>query len=76
MSASTEFDISATRPVQTSTLERKEKAYKPMASLDRSDLEFLILADHDTYVDLKIQLYVGGKLTWDELGNHETFMRR
>ena len=34
-----------------------------MASLDESDIEFLIPADHDTYIDLNIQLYLRGKLT-------------
>ena len=63
MSASTEFDISATRPVQTSTLETTETAYKTISSLDQSDLEFLTLADHDPHLDLNIQLYVRGKLT-------------
>ena len=63
VSASTEFDIFATRPVQTSTIERIETAYKPIASLDQSDLEFLMSADHDTYIDLNIQLYIRGKLT-------------
>ena len=63
VSASTEFDIFATRPVQSSTLEMIETAYKPIASLDQSDFEFLIPADHDTYIDMNIQLYIRGKLT-------------
>ena len=63
VSASTEFDIFATSPVQTSTLETKQTAYKSIASLDQSDLEFLIPAYHDTYIDLNKQLYVRGKLT-------------
>ena len=61
--ASTEFDIFATRPVQNSTIEKLETAYKQIACLDQSDLEFLIPADHDTYIDLNIQQYVRGKLT-------------
>ena len=40
VSASTEFYIFATKPVQTSTLETTETAYKPIASLDQSDLNF------------------------------------
>ena len=40
VSASIGFDIIATKPVQTSTLETTETAYKPIASLDQSDLEF------------------------------------
>jgi len=31
--------------------------------VEQSDLEFLILADNDTYVDLNIKLYIRGKLT-------------
>ena len=63
VSATTEFDIFATRPVQTSTLETLETSYKPIAGLDQSDLEFLVPADQDTYIDLNIQLYIRGKLT-------------
>ena len=63
VSARIKFDIFATRPKQTSNLETIETAYKPIASLDQSDLEFLIPADHDTYIDLNIQLYVRGKMT-------------
>ena len=62
VSASTEFDVFATRPVQTSTLETLETSYKPIATLDQSDLEFLVPADQDTYIDLNIQLYIRGKL--------------
>ena len=63
VSASTEFDIFATRPEQTSTLETLETSYKQIASIDHSDLEFLILSDQDTYINLNIQLYIPGKLT-------------
>ena len=63
VSASTEFDIFATRPLQTSTLETLETSYKPIAGLDQSDLEFLISTDQDTYIDLNMQLYFRGKLT-------------
>ena len=31
--------------------------------MEQSDLEFLIPADNDTYVDLNIKLYIRGKLT-------------
>jgi hypothetical protein len=63
MSVITEFDILATRPVQTSTLGTPEIAYKGIASVDQRDLEFLIPTDHDTYIDLNIHLYIPGKLT-------------
>ena len=49
--------------LQTSTLKNTETACKPIASLDQSDLEFLVPADHDTYIDMNIQLYISGKLT-------------
>ena len=62
VSPSTKFDIFAARPVQSLTIETIETAYKPIASLDQSDLEFLIPAVHDTYIDLNIQLYIRGKL--------------
>ena len=58
VSGSTEFDICATTPVQTSTIETIETTYKQIASLDQSDLEFLIPADHNTYIDLNIQIYI------------------
>ena len=63
VSASTVFDIFDTKPVQTSTLETIETAYKPIASIDQSDLEFLIPADYDKYIYLNIQLFIRGKLT-------------
>jgi len=63
LSVSSEFDIFAQKPVQTSVQETIETIYRPIASVDQSDLEFLIPAEHDTYIDLNIKLYVRGKLT-------------
>jgi len=63
LTASIVFDIFARKLVQTSTLEATETAYKPIASVDQSDLGFLIPADYDTYVGLNIHLYFRGKLT-------------
>jgi len=40
-----------------------ETIYRPITSVDQSDLEFLIPAEHDTYIDLNIKLYVPCKLT-------------
>jgi hypothetical protein len=60
---SSEFDIFAANPVQESVLQTTEAVYRPIASVDQSDLEFLIPADNETYVDLDIKLYVRGKLT-------------
>jgi hypothetical protein len=61
--ASIEFDIYPTKTVQTSTLDTTETAYKSIASIDLSDLDFLIPADYDTYIDLNIHLLIRGKLT-------------
>ena len=63
VSASSEFDIFATRLVQTSTLQTLETSYKPIAAHVQSDLEFIVPADQDTYIDLNIQLYIRCKLT-------------
>ena len=56
-----EFDIFARKPVQESILETLGVFYKPIASVDQSDLEFLIPADSETYIDLDIKVYVHGK---------------
>jgi len=63
MIVSSEFDIFARKPVQESILETLYVVYKPIASVDQSDLEFLIPANNETYIDPDIQLYVRGKLT-------------
>jgi hypothetical protein len=39
-----------------------EIIFRPIASVDQSDLE-LIPAELDTYIDMNIRLYVRGKLT-------------
>jgi hypothetical protein len=57
-----EFDIFADRPLQTSTLNTVEIPYKPIASVDQSDLEFMIPENNDTYIELNMQLYVKGQL--------------
>jgi hypothetical protein len=62
VSVSSAFDIFPVRSVQASTLDTYEISYKPIASVDQSDLVFLIPAYHDTYIDFNMQLYVRGKL--------------
>jgi len=62
LTVSSEFDIFAHKPIQTSVLETIETVYKPIAPVEQSDLQFLIPADNDTYIDLDIKLYVRGKL--------------
>ena len=61
-SVSSEFDKFAHRLIQTFVLGTKEVAYKPIAPVDLNDLEILIPADNDTYIDSDIKLYVRGKL--------------
>ena len=61
-SVSIEFDIFAHKPIQTSVLGTIEAAYKPVAPVDQKILNFFIPAGNDTYIDLVIKLYVGGKL--------------
>ena len=63
MSRSSKFDIFAPRRIQTSFVETTEVTYKTITSVDQSDLEFLIYADNDTFVNLNIILYNRGKLT-------------
>jgi hypothetical protein len=60
---SSKFDIFAAKPIQESVLETAEVVYNPIASVDQSDLEFLIPTDNETYIDLDIKLYVRAKLT-------------
>ena len=40
-----------------------ETIYRPIASVDESDMEFLIPAKIDTYIDLNTRVFVRGKLT-------------
>jgi len=59
---SSEFEISARKPVQESVLETLDVVYKPIASVDHSDLEYLIPAYNERYIDPDIKVYVRGKL--------------
>jgi len=54
LSVSSDFDIFAQKPVQTFVQETIETIFRPIASVDHSDLEFLSYAEHDTYRDLNI----------------------
>jgi hypothetical protein len=58
---STELDVFAQKSVQEAVVETLETDYKPIASVDMSDLEFVIHGDNDTYLDLDIKIYVRGK---------------
>jgi len=54
---SSEFDIFARKPVQLAIQETNLVHYKPIASVDHSNLEFLIPADYDRCIDPDIKLY-------------------
>ena len=43
-------------------METTETIYKPIASVDKTDIEFLIPADSDTYIDPNVKLFIRGKL--------------
>ena len=57
----TEFDIFAPKPIQSAVLDTTDTVYKPLASLNQDDLEFLIPADPETYIDLGIKVFVKGQ---------------
>ena len=59
---SSEFDIFAHKPIQSSVLETIETVYKPVAPVEQRDLEFLIPADNDMYIEPHMKLYIRGKL--------------
>ena len=55
----TEFDIFAPKPRQIAVEGTFETIYKPIASIDQTDIEFLIPGDGETYIDLDLKLYQG-----------------
>ena len=63
LSVSSEFDIFAQKPVQTSVQETIATIYRPIASVNQSYLEFFIPAERDSYIGLNIKLDFRGKLT-------------
>jgi len=63
VSVSSEFDIFASKPMQSAVADTTEVIYKPKASVDQSDLEFLIPSDDETYIDLDIKLHIRGNFT-------------
>jgi len=58
----TEFDIFAPKPRQIAVEGTIETIYKPIASIDQTDIEFLIPGDSETYIDLELKLYIKGNL--------------
>ena len=59
---SSEFDIFAHKPIQTSVLETIHTVCKPLAPVDQSNLEFVVPAESDTYNDTDFKIYISGKL--------------
>jgi hypothetical protein len=59
---SSEFDIFARKPIQSAILGTDVVHFKPFATVDQNDLEFLIPGDNETYIDQDIKLYVRGKI--------------
>ena len=49
------FNIFAPKPVQSAILGRDVVHYKPIATVDQNDLEFLIPGDSETYIDQDIK---------------------
>ena len=58
----TDFDIFARKPRQLAVEKTPETIYKPIASIDQADIEFLITGDSETYIDLDLKLFIKGKL--------------
>jgi len=46
-----EFDIFASKPIQSAVADITEVKYKPIAFVDQSDLQFLIPSEDDMYID-------------------------
>jgi len=61
-SDSSEFDIFAHWPMQTSVLGKIQTAYEAIAPVDENYLQLYIVSDNDTYFDLDIKLYIRSKL--------------
>ena len=47
-------------------METNETIYRPIASVDQTNIEFMIPGDRDTYVDLDLKLFVKGKLQTED----------
>ena len=59
----TEYDTFYRKAVQSAVLESIETIYKPIASVDQTDIEFSVPGDSETYIDLELKLFIKGKLT-------------
>jgi len=61
----TEFDIFTRKHKQVDVEETIETIYKPIASIDQTDIEFLIPGDSETYINLDLKLFIKGN--WETL---------
>jgi len=62
----TDFDIFGRKPKQSSTVETNETIYRPIASVDQTDFEFVIPGESYTYVELDLKMFVKGKLQTED----------
>jgi len=58
----TDFDLFARKAKQYSCVDTTETIYKPTASVDQTDIEFLIPGDSETYIHLNLKLFIRGNL--------------
>jgi hypothetical protein len=58
----TVFDIFAPKPIQSGVEQTIDTNYKRVASVEQSDLEFVIPGESYSYLDLDIKLFVKGKV--------------
>ena len=58
----TEFDIFAPKPRQIAVEGTFETIYKPIVSIDQTDIEFLISGDSETHIDLDLKQYIKRQL--------------
>ena len=56
----TEFDTFTRKPRQVPVDKIIIIIYKPIVSIDQTDIEFMIPGDSDTYIDLDLKLFIKG----------------
>jgi len=58
----TEFDNFSRKARQAAIVKTAETIYKPIASVDQTEIDLLIPGDSDTYIELDLKLYINGRL--------------
>ena len=53
-----DFDLFSRKPKQDSCEETTKTIYKPIASVDQTDIDFVIPGDSGTYIDLNLKLFI------------------